>query len=263
MKEIRVLVCGAMGKMGQEVVKAITEAENMQVVAAVDIMHIGESLSFLTQNDSVRVMDSLEQAILETSPDVYVDFTNPTVVYGNAKVCIEHGVRPVIGATGLSEEQIDDLRQRMEKKKMGGLIASNFAIGAILMMEFSQRAAQYLPDVEIIEFHHDNKLDAPSGTAITTATKIAEVRTPHKQGHPDEKEVLSGARGASWTGIPIHSVRLPGRVAHQEVIFGGVGQILTIRHDSIDRRSFMPGVVLGISKVMELSSLVVGLEKLL
>ncbi len=263
MKDIRVLVCGAMGKMGQQVVKSVSEAEGMFVVAAVDTQNVGGNLSELTGDDSVTVNSDLSQAIMASSPDVMVDFTNPKVVYQNVSKAIELGVRPVIGATGLSKEQVEDLASQMEAKKLGGLLASNFAIGAILMVEFSKKAAAYMPDVEIIEYHHDNKLDAPSGTSLTTARAISEVRTAHKQGHPEEKELLKGARGASYDGIPIHSVRLAGRVAHQEVIFGGVGQILTIRHDSIDRESFMPGVVIGVRKVMEREELIVGLEKLL
>lgn len=257
---IKVLVCGAMGKMGQAVVDAVTEAQGMQLVAAVDINQVGEPLGC---DSSILVEDSLVDAIKAHKPDVMVDFTNPTVVFNNVMCALDYGVRPVIGATGLSEEQKSEIDQKIKAKKMGGLVAANFAIGAILMMEFSKQAAKYLPDVEIIEYHHDNKLDAPSGTSLTTAKAIASVRAPHKQGHPEEEETLTGARGGSYEGIPIHSVRLAGRVAHQEVIFGGIGQILTIRHDSIDRASFMPGVVLAIEAVMEKDCLVDGLDKVM
>ncbi|QRN86154.1 4-hydroxy-tetrahydrodipicolinate reductase [Clostridia bacterium] len=263
MKDIRVLVCGAMGKMGQQVIQAVTLAEDMSVVAAVDTQNIGKSLIDLTGDDSVIITGDLAQAIKDTKPDVMVDFTNPKVVYQNVSTAIDLGVHPVIGATGLSKEQTEDLSNRMEEKKLGGLLASNFAIGAILMVEFSKKAAAYMQDVEIIEYHHDKKLDAPSGTSLSTAKAIAEVRKSHKQGHPEEKELLEGARGANYDGIPIHSVRLPGRVAHQEVIFGSLGQILTIRHDSINRESFMPGVLLGIREVCNKEELIVGLEKLL
>ena len=142
-------------------------------------------------------------------------------------------------------------------------IAPNFAIGAVLMMLMARQAAKYMPEVEIIELHHDRKLDAPSGTALETANMISEVREAHKQGHPEEKEKIAGARGAQVNGIPIHSVRLPGYVAHQEVIFGGLGQTLTIRHDSLDRESFMPGVVLACKKILGLKGLVIGLDKLM
>ena len=181
----------------------------------------------------------------------------------NAMTAIKLGVSPVIGTTGLSEEAKNEIKKLAEEKKVPVFIAPNFAIGAVLMMLMARQAAKYLPDVEIIELHHDKKLDAPSGTAVQTAQLIQEVREAHKQGHPDEKEKMTGARGAEYEGIRIHSVRLPGYVAHQEVIFGGLGQTLTIRHDSLDRESFMPGVVLACKKVRALSGLTVGLEKIL
>ncbi len=264
MGNIRVLVCGACGKMGQEVVRAVTAAEGMEVTAAVDLIRQGDNIGEIAGVDvpGVQVTASLAEAIEEGTPDVMVDFTTPESVYRNALQAIRAGVRPVIGATGLSEEQKKDLGEKMEGT-LGGLIASNFAIGAILMMEFAARAARYMPEVEIIEYHHDRKLDAPSGTALSTAALIGQVREAHAQGHPEEKELLEGARGADYEGIRIHSVRLPGRVAHQEVIFGGLGQILTIRHDSINRESFMPGVVLAIRGVMDKDRLLIGLDKLL
>lgn len=264
MENIRVLVCGACGKMGQEVVRAVTAAEGMEVTAAVDLIRQGDNIGDIAgvEVPGVQVTASLAEAIEEGTPDVMVDFTTPESVYRNALQAIRAGVRPVIGATGLSEEQKRDLQEKMEGN-LGGLIASNFAIGAILMMEFAARAARYMPEVEIIEYHHDRKLDAPSGTALSTAALIGQVREAHAQGHPEEKELLEGARGADYEGIRIHSVRLPGRVAHQEVIFGGLGQILTIRHDSINRESFMPGVVLAIRGVMDKDRLLIGLDKLL
>lgn len=264
MENIRVLVCGACGKMGQEVVRAVTAAEGMEVTAAVDLIRQGDNIGDIAgvEVPGVQVTASLAEAIEEGTPDVMVDFTTPESVYRNALQAIRAGVRPVIGATGLSEEQKRDLQEKMEGN-LGGLIASNFAIGAILMMEFAARAARYMPEVEIIEYHHDRKLDAPSGTALSTAALIGQVREAHAQGHPEEKELLEGTRGADYEGIRIHSVRLPGRVAHQEVIFGGLGQILTIRHDSINRESFMPGVVLAIRGVMDKDRLLIGLDKLL
>ena len=169
----------------------------------------------------------------------------------------------MVGTTGLTEEQKAAIKAAADENDTPAFIAPNFAIGAVLMMLMSRMAAKYMPDVEIIELHHDNKLDAPSGTAVQTAAMIAEVREAHAQGHPDEEEKIAGARGAEYEGMRIHSVRLPGYVAHQEVIFGGLGQTLTIRHDSLNRASFMPGVVLAAKKVRELTSLTVGLDKLL
>lgn len=258
---IKVLVCGAMGKMGQAVVKAVQDDKDLELVAAVDVTGLGQELG--QSGPSVLVEKDLQAAIKDKKPDVMVDFTNPQVVLENAKTAIAAGVRPVIGATGLSPADKALLDKRLRSAGLGGLVASNFAIGAILMMDFSRQAAKYLPDVEIIEYHHDNKLDAPSGTSLSTAKAISEVRKEHKQGHPQEEETYAGARGASYEGIPIHSVRLAGRVAHQEVIFGSTGQILTIRHDSIDRESFMPGVVLAVKEVLKLEGLTDGLDQVM
>lgn len=161
------------------------------------------------------------------------------------------------------EEQIETLKKKSGEMKVGGLIAPNFTVGAVLMMQFAQKAAEYFPDVEIIELHHDLKLDAPSGTAIKTAEMMAEVRKEKRQGHKNEKELIEGARGADYEGMKIHSVRLPGLIAHQQVQFGGTGEGLLIRHDSYDRSSFMTGVALACKKVVVLNQLVYGLENLL
>lgn len=211
----------------------------------------------------VAFSDSLETALLEERPDVLVDFTVPSSVRRHAEMALEMGVRPVVGTTGLSEEDIAELARLSGERRVGAVIAPNFALGAVLMMMFAARAAKYFPHVEIIEMHHDRKLDAPSGTSLKTAEMIARNRPELKQGHPEEKETLEGVRGGLRYGFRIHSVRLPGMVAHQEVIFGGPGQTLTLRHDSIDRESFMPGVKLAIQRVMELDHLVYGLEHLL
>lgn len=263
MDPIGVMVCGALGNMGREVVRAVWAADGMQVVSAVDVTGEGTDISALNGGMPLRVASGLREALREIRPDVMVDFTAPEAVYENTRIAIEEGVRPVIGSTGLESAQRREIARMLEEKQLGGLVASNFAIGAVLMMEFARQAALHMEDVEILETHHDRKLDAPSGTALTTARKIAEVRRSHRQGHPEEKELLDGARGAEYDGIPIHSIRLPGRVAHQEVIFGGLGQTLTIRHDSIHRESFMPGVVLAIRRVMGTVGLVDGLEKIL
>ena len=192
-----------------------------------------------------------------------MEFTSPAVVMNNLRVLLQNKVCPVVGTTGLSKEDLAELTALSQEKNTPVFIAPNFAIGAVLMMKMAKAAAKYLPHVEIIEMHHDQKLDAPSGTALQTADMIREVRKSMKQGHPDEKEKLPGARGAEVDGIHIHSVRLPGYVAHQEVIFGGLGQTLTIRHDSMNRESFMPGVVLACKKVRALKGLVIGLDQLL
>jgi len=179
------------------------------------------------------------------------------------EIAFRHHVRPVVGTTGFSDEVIAELSQIAKEKEIGAIIAPNFALGAVLMMKFSQMAAKFFQDVEIIEQHHDQKLDAPSGTALKTAKMITELREKKEQGHPEEKETLEGVRGGSIEGIRIHSVRLPGLVAHQQVLFGGEGQTLTIRHDSINRASFMPGIKLAVETVMKLDMLVYGLENII
>ncbi len=250
--------------MGQAVLKAVQEADGLELVGAVDIKGGADTgaLVGLPAND-ILVETDLEALLERKNPEVMVDFTRPDVVFGNVMTALKHGTSPVVGTTGLSDEQKAEIAKAAEENNTPAFIAPNFAIGAVLLMLMSRQAAKYMPDVEIIELHHDKKLDAPSGTAIQTAAMIAEVRKEHKQGNPDEFEKLKGARGADYEGMHIHSVRLPGYVAHQEVIFGGLGQTLTIRHDSLNRESFMPGVVLAAKKVRSLKGLTVGLDKLL
>jgi 4-hydroxy-tetrahydrodipicolinate reductase len=192
-----------------------------------------------------------------------IDLTTPEVGYLHTKTALEYGVRPVVGTTGFTPEELNELKELAESKKLGCIIAPNFAIGAVLMMKFSQMAAKYFDDIEIIELHHDQKLDAPSGTAVKTAEMIKEVREAKTQGHPNEKETHSGARGATIDGMHIHSVRLPGLIAHQQVMFGAEGQTLTVRHDSYNRASFMSGVKVSVDTVMKLDTLVYGLENIL
>ncbi len=220
MAKIRVIVNGAKGKMGEETARAVQKESDLELVGQTDIG------------------DDLAKAIKEKKAEVVVDFTQPKAVMGNVRTILENGAHGVIGTTGLTEENMHEVKMLCDKLKTSCLVAPNFAIGAVLMMLFSKEAIKHMPKAEIIEFHHETKVDKPSGTAIKT-------------GHIMGKEV------------PIHSVRLPGLVAHQEVIFGGLGQTLTIRHDSISRESFMPGVIMAIRKVKGLSGLVYGLEQIL
>ena len=252
---IKVLVSGALGRMGRTVIDAVKNDSELELVGAVDI--------FDGEVDGMKVEKNLSDAIEKFKPDVMVDFTRPDSVFKNVMTALEKKVSPVVGTTGLTDEQKNKIRDAAEKNNTPAFIAPNFAIGAVLMMLLSQKVAKYMPDVEIIELHHDKKLDAPSGTAELTAKMIAEVREKHFQGNPDEKEKIPHARGADYEGMKIHSVRLPGYVAHQEVIFGGLGQTLTIRHDSTGRDSFMPGVLLACKKVRGLKGLTVGLDKIL
>lgn len=261
---INVLVNGACGRMGQAVLKAVIDDGELNLVAAVDIIggkDTGELIG--CGANGIVVETDLKAAINSKKPQVMVDFTRPDAVFQNAKTALELKVAPVVGTTGLTDEQKAELEKISQSSDTPIFIAPNFAIGAVLMMLMSKQAAKYLPNVEIIELHHDKKLDAPSGTAVQTAEMIKEVRKSMKQGHPDEKEKLQGARGAEIDGMHIHSVRLPGFVAHQQVIFGGLGETLTIRHDSMDRASFMPGVVLACKKILNLKGMTVGLDKIM
>ena len=252
---IKVLVNGALGRMGRTVCGAVNADSELELVGAVD--------AYEGKVDGMKVETNLDAALKKYSPDVMVDFTRPNVVFDNVMIALANKVAPVVGTTGLSDEAKEKIHALAEANDTPAFIAPNFALGAVLMMLMAQKVAKYMPDVEIIELHHDKKLDAPSGTAELTAKMIAEVRPSHKQGHPDEVERLEHVRGADVDGIRIHSVRLPGYVAHQEVIFGGLGQTLTIRHDSTGRDSFMPGVVLACKKVLNLRGLTVGLDKIL
>lgn len=250
--------------MGQAVLKAVQEADGLELVGAVDIRGGADTGTLVgLPANGILVETDLAAALERLQPEVMVDFTRPDVVFDNVMTALAHKTSPVVGTTGLSDEQKAEIAKAAEEYDTPAFIAPNFAIGAVLLMVLSRQAAKYMPEVEIIELHHDKKLDAPSGTAIQTAAMIAEVRKEHQQGNPEEFEKLPGARGANYEGMHIHSVRLPGYVAHQEVIFGGLGQTLTIRHDSMNRESFMPGVVLAAKKVRGLKGLTVGLDKLL
>jgi 4-hydroxy-tetrahydrodipicolinate reductase len=235
----------------------------MQVVAAVDP---GVSGCFVADSHGAHIecTQDLGAAIAAFKPDVMVDFTRPDVVESNLRIALAAGVDCVVGTTGLSEESLGELAA-LAPEGTCLFFAPNFAIGAVLMMQFAEKAARFMPRAEIIELHHDKKLDAPSGTAIRTARLVAAARneSPPAPGSETELGGMEGARGALVDGVSVHSVRLPGLVAHQEVLFGGQGQTLTLRHDSIDRTSFMPGVVLAVREVAERSGLIVGLEKLM
>jgi 4-hydroxy-tetrahydrodipicolinate reductase len=265
MEKIKIVIAGPRGKMGKEAIKMVQNIEHFELIAVVDTKNNGKQLKDLEGQPAldIPVYDNLEACLSEVQSDVLVDLTHPESGKRHLQLALEHGVRPVIGTTGFTDEEINTYMNIAEEKEIGAIIAPNFAIGAVLMMKFAQMAAKYLPDVEIIEQHHDQKLDAPSGTALKTAHMIAQVRHSKVQGHPNEVEELKGARGAEYDGIRIHSVRLPGLVAHQEVLLGGVGQTLKIRHDSIDRTSFMPGIRLAVETVMKLDQLVYGLENIM
>jgi 4-hydroxy-tetrahydrodipicolinate reductase len=244
---IRVGVVGSQGKVGRAICDAVVAARDLQLVA------------------EVRRGDSL-QVLAEASAEVVVDFTHPDVVMTHLKFLVEHGIHAVVGTTGFDAARLDEVRSRLASRPdVGVLIAPNFAIGAILLMQFAERAARFFDSVEVIELHHPHKADAPSGTAYRTAELIAASRARAGIGaSPDATTTaLDGSRGADVHGVRVHSVRLAGLVAHQEVLFGTQGETLTIRHDSIDRSSFVPGVLLGIRKIGKRPGLTVSLDPLL
>ncbi|BAP85676.1 dihydrodipicolinate reductase [Paucilactobacillus hokkaidonensis JCM 18461] len=253
----KVIIAGYQGKMGQKAVAMVQSHADFELVAV-----YGPKLDTDVKLEATtKVFNQLDE--INVDADVWVDFTTPTSVYENTKFALEHGYSPVIGTTGLTDDQLTELKQIAKKNNIGGLIAPNFGISAVLLMQFAKQAAKYMPDVEIIEMHHDQKLDAPSGTALSTAKLISEVRKPHEQGNPEAKETLANVRGGDYNGIRIHAVRLPGLVAHEQVLFGSSGEGLTIRQDTLDRQSFMSGVAIAIEKITNEHELLVGLENLL
>jgi len=264
-EKIRVAIAGAAGRMGRASVRTIAKQDDMIIVAALGRANqvgrdAGEVAGAAAIN--VKITESLDE-VLAAGANVLVDFAPGAAAIAHARAAITSGVSPIVGGTGLSSQEINDLTGLSEARRVGAVIAPNFAIGAVLMMDFSRQAAKYFPHVEIIELHHDRKRDAPSGTAVKTASLVAAGRAGPPAAPVPEEETIAGARGGRVEGVRVHSVRLPGLVAHQEVIFGGPGQTLTIRHDSINEESFMPGLLLAVRKVRSLPGLVYGLEKLL
>lgn len=264
MGNTKIVIAGPRGRMGSEAVKLVERTEDFELAAVIDHKHNGKMLNELgVSSFAVPVYGDITECLTAVKPDVLIDLTTPEVGMYHTKTALSLGVRPVVGTTGFTKENLAELESLCRERELGCIIAPNFALGAVLMMKFAQVAGKYFPDVEIIELHHDKKLDAPSGTSVKTAEMIAEVREDRKQGHPNEKETLPGARGADFAGMHIHSVRLPGLIAHQQVMFGAEGQSLTIRHDSYDRVSFMSGVKLAVDAVMKLDTLVYGLENII
>ena len=248
---IKVAVCGALGKMGQEVVSAVEASEDMQLVAKIDIA-------------SSEMYRTIEEAARVEEIDVLVDFTQPKSIYENALYCLNNGIKMVIGTTGLTDAQIDNLKKLSAEKNTGCLIAPNFSTGAVLMMMFAKQAAKYFDNAEIIELPHNQKKDAPSGTAIKTAQLMAEANSDMAKGNCAEVETIEGSRGGtSYANIHIHSVRMPGYIASQEVIFGASGQILKVRHDSMDRKCYMQGVLLAVRHTFKENDFVYGLDNIL
>lgn len=265
MADIRVAIAGIRGKMGQEVARSVAAAPGMELVAGIDRRR--------EQDRELSVGPPLftdaQKCCVETRPDVLVDFTHRDAALVTVMEAIAHGVRPVIGTTGFAPQELKLFATELDERGSGGLYAPNFAVGALLMMRFAAIAASYLPAAEIVEYHHDGKRDAPSGTARMTAQRMAAslsgaaVNAEVAVSSPLVAQQEEAQRFHLVDGIPVHSVRLPGLVAHQEVLFGGEGELLTIRHDSLGRHCFMPGVLLGVRSVMKARGLVEGLESFL
>ncbi len=252
---IKVGVLGAAGKMGKAICDGIVAEPVLDVVARIDPAG-GDGIS-----------TSLE-ALVEAGVEVAIDFTRPDAAFGNVTFCLERGIHCVVGTTGMSEAELEKIAELASAGTANAFVAPNFSIGAVLMMHLAKQAARYLGSCEIVEMHHNAKLDAPSGTAHKTAKEIAAVwkehgRPPGGDHHPDEEEKVSGSRGGEADGVHVHSVRLQGAEAHQEVIFGAPGQTLSIRHDAMSRTSYMPGIVLAVKSVASRPGLTVGLEHLL
>jgi 4-hydroxy-tetrahydrodipicolinate reductase len=262
---IRVAVVGAAGRMGTEVLRTVSQEPGVEIVAAIDRQRVGEHCREFAggRAPDLVVVDKLGAALDNVKADVLVDFSHASGVPQNSDSAIRRGVSPVIGATGVSDTDLREVKLRCKEEGVSGIYVPNFAIGAVLMMRFSEMAAKWMPDVEIIELHHEKKEDAPSGTAMRTAEVISESRADGQTRRPRTAIKVEGARGGTYKDVNIHSIRLPGYVAHQEVIFGRQGEVLSIRHDSMDRVSFMPGVALAVKNVKGLDGFVVGLDKIL
>jgi 4-hydroxy-tetrahydrodipicolinate reductase len=250
--------------MGLMVCRAVAEAPDLALAAAIDRSKVGQPIGPLIGHPvvDVPVSDELDR-LLEAEVEVAIDFTHPDVVMDNISWCVDHAIHLVVGTTGVTDEQLKEIEQAVggDEGESNVVVAPNFALGAVLMMRFASEAVRFFPAVEVIELHHDKKADAPSGTSMATARRLQQERAV--AWHGPRPEVVEGVRGGDVDGVRIHSVRLPGLVAHQEVLFGGQGQTLTIRHDSFDRSSFMPGVLMAARAVMTRPGLTVGLEPLL
>lgn len=260
---IKVIVAGALGRVGREMMLGLAADREVDLVGGVDPVAAEEYFDLPGGGGLVPLTRSAEALIQRVRPRVMVDFTVAEAALANARVALRSGVSPVIGTTGLSAANVEEIGRLARDAGLGAVIAPNFAVGANLMMHFARIASSYLPAAEIIELHHAGKADAPSGTAYSTAQLMREARGADFDTHTTKKFTLQDVRGGELGGIRVHSVRLPGLVAHQEVIFGGPGQTLTIRHDSYGRDSFVPGVLLAVKEVVNRSELVVGLDKIM
>ena len=262
MKPIRVVVNGALGRMGREIITTLCREPEIQVVGAVELQVSEDYLPLPDNSGSVPFSSNLDYILTKCQPDVLVDFTIAQATMPAVRIAVKQGVNLVIGTTGLTADELSEINRLALAHKVGAVVAPNFALGAVLMIHLAKIAAKYLDYAEIIELHHNLKTDSPSGTALSTAKAMAAARgKPFK--HPPEQKKTSASRGEQVEGVTIHSVRLPGLMAHQEVLLGGPGQTLSIRHDTINRECYMPGVMLAIKEVVKRQGLIYGLDTLL
>jgi len=263
MDRVKVLIHGVLGKMGQEVLEAVSRDPKLEAVAGVDLKASKKEILLPDGTSSIPLSRDLEPILVSNHPDVMVDFTNAEAAMPAVRTAVKHGVALVVGTTGLSDADLNEIKSLCQKKKVGAVVAPNFAIAAVVMMHLAKLAARFFDYAEIIELHHEQKLDAPSGTAVATAKDMVQARGSDFIHVLAKKENIAGSRGGELGGVSLHSVRMPGLLAHQEVILGAPGQTLRIRLDQINREAFMPGVTLAIKKAAELKEAVFGLDKLL
>ncbi len=262
MQPIRVVVQGALGKVGREAVNALCREPETEVVGAVELQVTEEHLPLPNGSGAVPFSSDLDYILTSCQPDVLVDFTIAQAIMPAVRVATKQGVNLVIGTTGLTADELSEIDRLSLAHQVGAVVAPNFALGAVLMIHLAKIAAKYLDYAEIIELHHHQKVDAPSGTALSTAKAMAVARGKPFY-HPSEQGKTSASRGEQVEGVTIHSIRLPGLLAHQEIILGGPGQTLSIRHDTISRECFMPGVIIAVKEVVNRKGLVYGLDTLL
>ncbi|NLS45100.1 MAG: 4-hydroxy-tetrahydrodipicolinate reductase [Firmicutes bacterium] len=260
--KIKTIVTGIAGRMGKQVASALIQESDIELVGGVDLKNQSIPVSSGDIDTIIEVTTDLSELIEKTRPSVLVDFTHPSSVMNNIRIALQAGVRCVVGTTGISSSDFNEINDLCKAKKTGAVVAPNFSIGAVLLMKFAHIASKHFDSAEIIEMHHNEKVDAPSGTALRTAEFIEHQMLAASRQTAAGLQ-LQPARGEDVKGTRIHSVRLPGLIAHHEVIFGKLGEILTIRHDSLSRESFMPGVILAVKEVMKLDKAVLGLDALL
>lgn len=265
---IRVVLAGINGRMGRLASRIVAEDGDFELAGAIGkpgAAYIGKDVGEVTKSAPTQILicDDIEH-VLAAKADVLLDFTVAETSVNHARTALEHGIRPVIGTSGVSDNAVEELTELAEKKNLGALVIPNFSIGAVVMMEFARQAGNFFENVEIIEMHHTRKLDAPSGTAMHTVKKLASTGNRFNRKEVDEHELITGARGGEGTsGVRVHSLRLPGLISHQDVIFGSPGELLTIRHDSFNTDCFVSGIKMALNAVMHLSFLQVGLDKIM